>query len=96
MTSRRAFTLIEAVVVLAILLTLIGLLWPAISAARANAQRRGDGVEQASREPQESWQLQTVKHDGHWFVTYLRVHAATMVHHPDCPCFRRKAERETQ
>jgi prepilin-type N-terminal cleavage/methylation domain-containing protein len=37
--TRNAFTLVELGVVLAIILTLLGLLWPAFSAARCAAKR---------------------------------------------------------
>lgn len=81
---KKAFTLVEAVVVVAILLTLAGLLWPALSAARAAASRRPDEPVQ----PQTTWLLKTVKHDEHLWV--ISSGAATVpavfVHHPDCPC----------
>jgi competence protein ComGC len=80
---KRAFTLVEAVVVVAILLTLVGLLWPAISAARSAASRGSDGVTHAINEPTESWNLHTVRHDGHWFVEKA---GGGVCHHPDCPC----------
>jgi hypothetical protein len=80
---RKAFTLVEAVVVVAILLTLAGLLWPAISAARGAASRSSDGVDQVINGPPESWNLHTRQHDGHWFVEHA---GGGVCHHPDCPC----------
>lgn len=81
---KRAFTLVEAIVVVAILLTLVSLLWPAFSAARAAASRATD---EPSR-PQTTWLLRTVKHDDHLWV--ISSGAATVpavfVHHPDCSC----------
>lgn len=80
---KRGFTLVEAMVVVAILLTLIGLLSPAISAARAAASRGRDGVEHATTGPPGSWSIHTRQHDGHWFVEHA---GGGVCHHPDCPC----------
>lgn len=80
---KRGFTLVEAMVVAAILLTLAGLLWPAFSAARAAASRGSNGVQNTSNEPPESWELHTRQHDGHWFVER---NGGGVCHHPDCPC----------
>lgn len=92
--KKKGLTLVECLAVLAILLTLAGLLWPAISAARATAARHAAGGEPAVREPSKSWSLSTEQHDGHWWVTYLTIHAAAFQHHPDCPCHDRTAESE--
>lgn len=90
MRCNRGFTLVEALVVVAIILTLVGLLWPAIIAARAAAGRHKNGVvEQAPPQPTPSWDIYTVLHDRHWFVTDVR---GGVCHHPDCPCLNRRAE----
>lgn len=89
LANRRAFTLVEALVVAAILLTLVGLLWPAISAVASRSQ---DGVEAVAVEPVRSLSLLTRTHDGHWWVT--NANAGHFVHHPECPCVSRKAEEE--
>ena len=86
--TRNAFTLVEALVVLAILATLVGLLAPAFMAAMDNAASR----EPQSHEPPESIWLSTVKHDGHWFVCKGE---NCCLHHPDCPCRDRTAEDTT-
>lgn len=90
MQPSRGFTLVEFLVVAAILLTLVSLLWPAISAARSAAKRSG---EQASPQPPQSWNLYTAQHDGHWFVKDT---GGGVCHHPDCPCVGRKAESEAK
>lgn len=85
--TRRGVTAVEVIVVIAILATLVGLLWPAVSAASKAASRRPE-----REEPPRSWRLETVQHDGHWFVMLPQAFA----HHPDCPCRGRKAEMEVQ
>lgn len=89
--NRRAFTLVEAIVVLAILATLAAMLWPAISGARAASKRGG---EQKPEGPPRAVMLDTVQHDGHWWVRHWTYRTAAIVHHPDCPCQTRKAEVE--
>jgi len=86
---RRGSTLIEVVVVLAIIATLCGLLAPAFFAARAAATRHSEAPADDSGPPS-TIQLVTVQHDGHWWVLG-REHFA---HHPDCPCRSRKPEVE--
>ena len=83
--TRNAFTLVEVLVVLAIIATLVALLAPAFMAATDIAAR------QESHEPPESIWLSTVKHDGHWFVVKGE---DCCLHHPDCPCRTRTAEAE--
>jgi len=81
--DRRAVTLVECLVVLAILGTLCGLLVPAFMAAA--------GRPDTKQEPPQSWNLYTAQHDGHWFVKDA---GGGVCHHPDCPCHGRKAEAE--
>lgn len=88
---RRGFTLVEAIVVAAILLTIVSLLWPAVSAARSAAKRSSDGGDHGPSLPREAWNTYTVQHDGHWFVERT---GGGICHHPDCPCLSRKAESE--
>lgn len=88
--KRNGFTLVELMVVVAIIATLCGLLYPAFSAVRAAASRKEGEVS----EPHETVWLRTVKHDGHWFVGSFTYHAMHFVHHPDCPCKSRMAEAE--
>lgn len=86
--NRRAVTLVEILVCVAILATLVGLSYPAFSAARSASSREDGEV----AEPQETVWLRTVKHDGHWWVGSFTYHAMHFVHHPDCPCQSHKAE----
>lgn len=96
MQPRRAFTLVEVLVVGAILLTLVGLMWPAISGIRSVYLRGRNGVEQSAKEPSRTWWLETVSHDGHtWVISSAAITVpVTFAHHPDCPCHSRNAESE--
>ena len=85
--NRRGFTLVELFVAVAILVTLAGILVPAIMAA-ASAKDRHDQQETKPGEPEQSWSMVTRTHDKHWWVMW-QTH---FVHHPDCPCGRRQAE----
>jgi hypothetical protein len=87
---KPAFTIVEALTALAILATLVGLLVPAILAARKNADHMTVPSVAEDSEPPESWTLCTVKHSGHWFV----VGDKWGMHHPDCPCRSRTPEAE--
>jgi len=82
---RKAATLVEGLVVLAIIATLVGLLLPAILASA--------GFKPQSAEPPETSLLHTVRHDGHLWVLSWRSHSTHFVHHPDCPCQGKQAER---
>lgn len=88
---RRGFTLIEVVVVLAILATLCGLLAPAFFAARdaATTQQKAPAADSG---PPSTMYLYTVQHDGHWWI--IERAARHFEHHPDCPCRSRKPEVE--
>jgi prepilin-type N-terminal cleavage/methylation domain-containing protein len=87
---KRGFTLTEVLVVIAILCTLGGLLFPAIQAARNNAKnfRENQNPEEANKN---SLYMSTVRHDGHMWVMNRTMDY--FLHHPDCPC-KGKAERE--
>ena len=87
MKNRKAFTLVEALVVLAIVCTLIALLIPAVARVFDHGSRAAAVV---TGEPAVSWSLYTVQHDGHWFILGNRVG----FHHPDCPCRKRQAEAD--
>jgi competence protein ComGC len=87
MRNPKAFTLTEALVLLAIVCTLVGLLVPSVARVFDHAARATAVV---TREPAVSWSLYTVQHDGHWFVLGNRVG----FHHPDCPCRKRQAEAD--
>lgn len=88
--NRRAYTIVEAIVVLAIVATLVGLMWPFITGISEVAKRSGQPPASA-HEPHESVDLSTVRHDGHWFVKNF---VGGVCHHPNCPCLTRKVEVE--
>lgn len=74
---RRGVTLIELLVVAAIAVTLLGLIVGVAS-----------GGKPSSGPPPKTVQMVTVEHDDHWWILCRQ----TFAHHPDCPCFSRKAE----
>lgn len=88
---RKAVTLVEVLVVLAILATLCGLLAPAIMAARD--QQTTETQPESPYEPPKSFALHTERHDGHWWIRDAMT-GGYFVHHPDCPCRGRQAEKE--
>ena len=85
---RPAFTLVEALVVLAICATVVGLLTPAFFAATQAASRSGQDANDSSPPP--TYRLWTAQHDNHWWV----IGSDHFLHHPDCPCRSRTAEAE--
>lgn len=89
---KRGFTLTEVLVVIFILVSLGGLLVPAIQAARNNAKnlRENKNPEEANKN---GWYMSTMRHDGHLWVMNRRMDY--FLHHPDCPCHG-KAERDDQ
>lgn len=89
---RRAFTLVEILVSLAILATLLGILVPALMVAKATADGASGEAEEAE-EAEKSLYLQNINHDGHLWVINMGLNC--FVHHPDCPCHG-KAERYDQ
>jgi hypothetical protein len=77
----------EVLVVIAIVATLLVLLLPAVWRAMGMAEKRNEAIQAAGereRVPPASWIMQTVLHDGHWWVQNCE--ARYFVHHPDCPC----------
>lgn len=90
MQRKLGFTLVEVIVVAAILLTLVGLLWPAFSAAWAAATGKPEEVKPSG--PPRSFRLYTAQHDGHWWV----MSPDHFEHHPDCPCPAQNAEKENR
>lgn len=89
---KRGFTLTEVLVVIFILVSLGGLLVPALQAARNNAEnlRENQKPEEANKN---SLYMSTVRHDGHLWVMNRTMDY--FLHHPDCPCHG-KAERDDQ
>ena len=85
---KKGFTLVEALVCLAIVLTLIGLLVPAIQQSLNN-----NPTENGEKSIPDGWiyGFVTVKHDNHLFIKLTQ---AGIIHHPDCPCFTQTAEKE--
>lgn len=88
--GRSGLTLIEVLVVLAIIATLAGLLAPAFFAASNNAPQSGTQATEPAK-PSRSWFLSTEQHDGHWWIRDGG-HIGFFVHHPDCPCRSKTAE----
>lgn len=77
---KKGVTLVEVIVVLAILATLCGLLAPLFFVKTSREDR----------DPPKTIQMVTVQHDEHWWILARE----SFVHHPDCPCRRRWAERD--
>jgi hypothetical protein len=86
---KKGFTFVEALVCLFIVLTLIGLLVPAIQAAKRNNKPTENGEKSIP----DGWMYDfvTVKHDNHLFI---KSGDGGIIHHPDCPCFTRTAENQ--
>jgi prepilin-type N-terminal cleavage/methylation domain-containing protein len=85
---KKGFTLVEALVCLAIVLTLIGLLVPAIQQSLNNNKPTENG--EKSIPDGSMYNFVTVKHDNHLFIR----DGHSIIHHPDCPCFTQTAEKE--
>jgi competence protein ComGC len=86
---KKGFTLVEALGCLFIVLTLIGLLVPAIQiAAKRNSKPTENG--EKSIPDGRMYDFVTVKHDNHLFIKS----GHGIIHHPDCPCFTRTAEKQ--
>lgn len=84
--DKKGATIVECLVILAIIATLCALLAPAFMAAAGGQCRQGSG-----KAPPQSWNLYTSQHDGHWFVKDA---AGGVCHHPDCPCRSQAAEAQ--
>ena len=79
---RRGSTLLEETVVVAIIVTLLGLLLPTVFSARSRAAAA------AVPRPSSDWRIRTVKHDEHLFIIGSGS-PEFCLHHPDCPCGRK-------
>jgi hypothetical protein len=87
MEAKNGATLTEVLVAMGIVLTMLMLLVPSLWKAMNQADKRNEAIRSAfdrERVPQASWIMQTVLHDGHWWVQNCE--AKHFVHHPDCPC----------
>jgi len=82
---KKGFTLVEALVCLFIVLTLIGLLVPAIQSINNKRIENGEKSMPDGR----MYNFVTVKHDNHLFIRDEH----DIIHHPDCPCFTLTAEK---
>ena len=82
--GRRGFAFTELLVAILFILTLAGLLIPALTAARKAAQRGGQASAEAELPAPKAWGLATRSHDGHLWV--ISIDTDNFVHHPDCPC----------
>jgi hypothetical protein len=84
---KKGFTLVEALVGLFIAATLIGLLVTVIQKPLNNYKPTENGEKSIP----DGWMydFHTVKHDNHLFIKS----GHGIIHHPDCPCLTRTAER---
>jgi len=85
---KKGFTLVEALAYLFIVLTLIGLLVPAIQQSLINNNKPTENGEKPMPDGR-MYNFVTVKHDNHLFIR----DGHDIIHHPDCPCFTLTAEK---
>ena len=102
--KKRGITLVEVLVIIAIIGTLIGLLAPVMQMAVA-AYKRGNHAGGQAAVPAQivapapedgRWYLLTVKHDGHWFIITRGSGSQHFMHHPDCPCTKKPEAEASQ
>jgi len=87
---KKGFTLVEALASLCIVSSFVLLI--SVSVIQIAAKRNNKPTENGEKSIPDGrmYDFVTVKHDNHLFIKS----GHGIIHHPDCPCFTRTAEKQ--